>query len=84
MSLSSIPPAQLALLPAAKPPDGVIPNLVNPESCGPAVIVALAISSGLMSVFVILRMYTKLRIVRKMDWDDCKFLGLVPLSRWLT
>lgn len=72
MSLSSIPPAQLALIPAAKPPDGVIPNLVNPDSCGPAVVAALAVSSALMSVFVILRMYTKIKIVRSTDWADCK------------
>lgn len=72
MSLSSLPPAQLALLPAAKPPDGIIPNLIDPESCGPAVIAALAVCSALMSFFVILRMYTKFRIVHSIDWDDCE------------
>lgn len=74
MSLASIPPEQLALLPAAQPPPGVKPNFVNPESCGTAVVIGLAIPSAVMSIVVLLRLYTKAYIVRSLSWDDCESL----------
>lgn len=76
MSLSMLSPEELAQLPGAQPPPGIIPNFVDPESCGNAVFAGLAISSALMALFVILRMYTKITIKRSHSWEDCRsFLG---------
>lgn len=54
------------------PPPGVVPNLVNPHSQGPTLIVVGSILISIMTVFVLVRGYTKYHIVRKASWDDCQ------------
>jgi hypothetical protein len=71
-AILSLPPEQLALIPAGMPPPGVIPNLVNPESRGSVMIIVGTIMLALMLVFSGLRFYTKIFIVGKTTWDDCK------------
>lgn len=57
--------------PAMQPPLGVLPNLVNPYSQRPILIVVGSILISIMALFVLVRGYTKYHIVRKASWDDC-------------
>ena len=71
-NLSDIPPSVLDTLPALQPPAGVQSNFVNPEDRGH---VCTAITSVLFAFMLCLyanRVYTKLVIIRKVSWDDCK------------
>ncbi|MCJ1254826.1 hypothetical protein MMC24_002642 [Lignoscripta atroalba] len=64
------PSAGLAGLPAQAPPPGVVPNFIDPYSRGPMLVIVSSILIGLMVLFVAARLYTKLRINRKLKWDD--------------
>lgn len=74
MSLADLPPGtDLCQIPVVKPPPGVIPNLVNPEStAGPAIGVTV-LFTVLMLFFVCVRLYTKFVVSRSKGWDDCRF-----------
>lgn len=70
--LAQIPPNMLNSLPALQPPAGVQPNFVNPEDRG---YISNSVATVLLCLMVSLfanRVYTKLFIIRKMGWDDCK------------
>ena len=68
----SIPPGtDLSRVPGLQPPPGVVPNFVNPESRAHATIVGNGVATGIMMVFVITRMYTKLFISKAFGWEDC-------------
>lgn len=57
--------------PALLPPDGLSSNLDNPKSLGlPAMIVA-SIAIPLATIILAIRLYTKARILRRTDWEDC-------------
>lgn len=71
----------LSKIPLAKPPPGVTSNFVNPPSLATPVIVVNVILLCLMVPVVVLRVYTRARIVRHVDWDDCKPASSLP-SRW--
>ncbi|MCJ1312322.1 hypothetical protein MMC25_005996 [Agyrium rufum] len=62
-------PAMLAG-PAAAPPEGVIPNLVNPYSDGSALVIVSSVLLVIMWISVTLRLVTKGFIARKWFWDD--------------
>ena len=57
-------------LPASTPPPGIIPNFENPENRGPLLVKVGAVLVGLMMVFVMNRVYTKVWIARQVMWDD--------------
>lgn len=56
------------------PPPGVIPDFEHPESRGYQIILANAILFPLVTLFVVLRIYTRAIIVRNVGSDDCKYL----------
>ena len=58
-------------LPALAPPEGVVPNFVDPENLAYTSlwIVLLVIAT----VFVWVRMYTKIRITKKANLEDCEY-----------
>ena len=62
--------------PAMSPPAGVAPNLHDPAN--PDVYVALTVTLcvAFATVAVILRMYTKVFILRVLAWEDCGFCSL--------
>lgn len=60
------------LKPAIKPPPGVTPNFVNPSSDGYVTIVVLAIFLAITTPVVILRMYIRYFVNRRLWWDDCE------------
>jgi hypothetical protein len=61
-------PSSVGLLP---PPPGVVPNFDNPESTGYKVIITAVVTWALATSIVLLRAYVKLRIIRKMNANDC-------------
>ncbi|KAH9862708.1 hypothetical protein J1614_010801 [Plenodomus biglobosus] len=78
--INSIPPALLATLPAASPPPGVVSNFDNPPSRANLL---LGLTSAFFALAVIsysIRMYTKIRILRKVTWDDCKSDGVTSIA----
>lgn len=56
--------------PGLTPPPGTTPNFTHPTDRGPVLIVVNGILLALMMVFIAIRSYTKLAIVRKVSWDD--------------
>lgn len=54
------------------PPPGVIPNFTNPDSIAYQLIIVAAICPAVALVFLGLRLYTKLRILKQLLLDDCK------------
>jgi hypothetical protein len=68
--LSQLSPEQLAQIPAGTPPDGQIPNLINPETNGYHVVAITSILTAMMLVFVFLRFYVVIKLKRKMAPDD--------------
>jgi len=75
MDPTKIPPEMLAQLPALQPPPGVVPNFVNPQSIAHQTRTAIYVTLPLMLLFLVLRLYTRLRILRAVGADDCKSLS---------
>lgn len=59
--------------PALKSPQGVRPNLIDPASQGYVCIIAMVIYLVVATPFVVIRMYTRHFINRRVWWDDCRF-----------
>ena len=63
----------LARTPAQYPPPGVIPNLVDPyEYVWPARVLSI-LFLVLAGAFLAARLFVKLRIVKRMQLEDCKY-----------
>ena len=56
--------------PAIQPPPGVQPNLVNPPNLLPAVITVIILCLGLTTTAILIRMYTKLFLMRSLAYED--------------
>lgn len=69
---ADVDPAHLANYPALLPPHGLIPNFVDPYTRGPVIIIVDSILIALMMIFVVVRIYIKTCINRKVHWDDCQ------------
>lgn len=67
-------------LPAIKPPDGVIPDFIHPESRAHYCIAVHTVVLTIATLFIAMRMYVKLRITRSPGWDDCKSLHCLSVS----
>ncbi|KAK7987215.1 hypothetical protein PG988_002203 [Apiospora saccharicola] len=87
MSLTmSIP---LDHLPAGRPPPGVIPNFVDPESKAHTLLTLEYVFLSLALVAVIVRLYVRTRLVRVWGWDDTTKIGFgrhiwdIPVSMLL-
>ncbi|KAH7090473.1 hypothetical protein FB567DRAFT_519937 [Paraphoma chrysanthemicola] len=72
MDFSQIDPSTMDMtkIPAAIPPPGVIPNFINPASRAHGSIVTCALLTAFMLVFLVLRMNTKIFILKQVGWDD--------------
>lgn len=53
-------------------PPGVSPNYINPPNDGDNPVVASLLTPVLAALAVAVRIFTKLKIVRKTGFDDCK------------
>lgn len=70
-------PAMIAFLlerPALPPPKGVnVTTVTNRSSEQDAIVIYGACALGITGVFMLVRLYTKIRIVRKVDLSDCRY-----------
>lgn len=68
-------PRDLWKIPAAKPPPGVTPDFVHHHHQSRAVQLRIACISCVIiaGLFVLLRMFSRARLVRKLWWDDCEY-----------
>ena len=64
--------ASLTQIPALPPPPGVSPDFANPHSDRPVLIIVGSMFVAIMLLFVSVRIYVKVNIVRKSSPDDCK------------
>ena len=63
---------------ALEPPPGVIPDFQDAFTLRPYNNVAMSMSITFASIFLILRLYTKIRLVKQCRWEDCKVLESLP------
>ena len=59
------------ITPALDPPEGVKSNYVNPDSHLLWFIATTAVCMTISTVALILRLITKLYVVKSVGWDDC-------------
>ena len=68
----------------APPPPGVLPNFVDPESQQFLNVVTQSICLPVATILVVLRIYVKARVLRKLGWEDLTcvvgWLGLLASS----
>ena len=58
--------------PAMSPPAGTIPNFHDPPNLDAFVALTIALCVTFGTLAVVLRMYTKVFILRALAWEDCK------------
>ena len=59
--------------PAVSPPAGVVPNFDNPANLDVYVTLCNTLCFVFATLAVVLRMYTKVYILRVLAWEDCGF-----------
>lgn len=71
LDLSELPPGlDLSQIPSGIPPDGVIPNFVDPENVGYIPQIGIYVLFPLMLVAVLCRIGTRLKLTRTVGLDD--------------
>ena len=58
---------------AVPPPPGVKPNFKNPAYISGGIVPLSAVFVTLSTLFLAIRLYTKLRIIKVFGSEDCKF-----------
>jgi hypothetical protein len=46
------------------------PNYINPDTRGPALVIVELITLSIALVILVLRLYVRIKIMRKTGWDD--------------
>lgn len=78
MAFSLIPPGiDLCAIPAGVPPDGQLPNLVNPPSLMTTTIVVGVLMTVWALTFVVVRIIVNRM---KLSWSDCKLYNSRPVQ----
>lgn len=72
---ASMTPEELERTPAARPPEDIEPNLVDPPSQGMVLVITGGIFMALMLLVAGLRYYMKFAVIRKRTPDDCEFFA---------
>ena len=70
--ISMAMPREMSTVGAIEPPPGITPNFKNPTSRSGQLLAANLACLIIASVFVTLRAYTHISLVRSVGWDDCK------------
>lgn len=71
--MSGMSMAELAMTPAAPPPPGVVPSFDGSSDRARLYIVLCSVVLSVACMFVLLRLYAKLLILRSPGWDDCEY-----------
>ena len=58
--------------PAMSPPAGILPKFHNPPNLNIFVTLTITLCVTFATVAVLLRMYTKVFILRALAWEDCR------------
>jgi hypothetical protein len=66
-------------VPAATPPNGTIPNFINPPSIGHRQTKTNIVVLVIMIIVVFLRLYTRIFIVKSFGYDDCTYKSIYLL-----
>lgn len=66
--------------PAMAPPPGVTPNFIDPPNLRHIVVLVLTLCMSFSTVAILMRMYTKLFILRKTAFEDCRYQYLPQSS----
>lgn len=64
--------------PAMKPPTGVKPDFNHPANKQGYFILTFVLTVAVSTLAIIIRMYTKVRIIRKVGWEDCMVTSFYP------
>ena len=64
--------ASLDDYPLQPPPSGQTSNFIDPESRGPVIVAVCCAVVSLMWLILLLRLFSKAWIIRKVGWDDGK------------
>lgn len=60
---------------ALTPPPGVIPDFHDPFTLRPYWVVTAALGLLFTGLFLALRLYTKISIVKRLRWEDCTLMS---------
>ena len=77
---SSAEQAAFENYPLQAPPAGQTSNFIDPETRGPAIVILCSVFIGIMWPIFILRLYSKVWVIRKFWWDDGKSLVFFSLQ----
>ena len=58
--------------PAGSPPPGITPNFEDPANLNKAVILTLTLCLTFATLAMLMRIYTKLFLIRSWDYEDCE------------
>lgn len=78
IDVSQLPSYVLDNITAIPPPLGQVSNFVNPPYRGDQSKIAMYVMLPLMSIGLIVRLYTRVHVTRKFGADDCKLVALHP------
>ncbi|KAI4182738.1 MAG: hypothetical protein L6R41_005796 [Letrouitia leprolyta] len=70
--MTNLPPDPQS--PAMKPPPGFSPNPNDAYTLQPYNIITTAFCAALTTTVVTARLFTKIRIIKKLQWEDCKIV----------
>lgn len=59
-------------IPARMPPPGVTSNFIDPVNTGYQQTICNVLCSIFVAIFVGMRIYTRVKLVKCVSWDDCK------------
>ena len=71
-NFTELTPELLSSTPLASPPDAVQSNFGDAANRNISVYVVCSVFLAIMLCFYVNRIYTKIYIVRRYSWDDCK------------
>ena len=71
----------LSKIPASDPPPGIVPNFNDPPSRRPVATVMVSVTLALMVLFVVLRLYADLWVLRKLEKASCAYFFAFILLR---
>lgn len=71
MDLSKLDPSVLLHMPVTAPPPGVTSNFIDPVSQAGQTQTTIYVALPVMLILLSLRIYTRARIFRAVQFDDC-------------
>lgn len=66
--------------PAGPPPSGVLLSFDNPPNLNSEIIFTLTLCMAITTIAVLMRMYTKLFLIRSMAYEDCEYLNIFSVT----